>query len=303
MVLDFDDDDEDVTQDDIDALLLETDDDDEDDEDILISQDDIDTILMAADEDDEDVLGDLMDNDDTDLDGDFEDEDILENDDSDDFDDDDDYEEYDEDGEDQVVLEGDDELVKKKVKKKRKIRLAPGWYKSKLVIASVSALIVLGITVPMAYFLFFKGESPAPVAPMAQTTPAQPIANMPAGSAPQGAVETVEVTIEQPAPRISGNMVLSDFVVLAPISAKQVSYVSVDVSIDYSDQRAYHEIQNNLSFYRDLIYDSIKKRLLVTKDQQEVTEADILLVIETTLKKVIPGDYIDRVSFKSFKIS
>ena len=35
----------------------------------------------------------------------------------------------------------------------------------------------------------------------------------------------------------------------------------------------------------------------------EITEADILWVVETTLKKVLPDHYIDHVSFKSFKAS
>jgi len=71
--LDFNDEEE-VTQDDMDTLLLETgdgaDDDEEDDDEedeydendaIVISQDDIDTLLMSADQEDEDVLGSLMD--------------------------------------------------------------------------------------------------------------------------------------------------------------------------------------------------------------------------------------------------
>jgi hypothetical protein len=305
-MLDFDEDDEDVTQEDIDALLMETDDDEEEEEDILISQDDIDTLLMAADDEDEDVLGDLMDSEsEVDLDGDFDDEDIL---DSDTEEEDDDEEEEDDDsGQDQVILEGgEDEPVKKKPKKKRNPLLAKGWYKSKLVIAGASALLVLGIAVPIAYFLFFKGEAPAPQGAdlVVQQAVSQAPGGMPDASvAAPATVETVEITVEQPLPKISGNMVLSDFVILAPVESREISYLSADISIDYSDQRAYHEIQNNLSFYRDLIYDSIKKRLLVTKEQQEVTEADILLVIEATLNKVLPGNYIDRVSFKSFKIS
>ena len=60
-VLELTDDGEDVTQEDIDALLSEPDDEEEAEDDVLISQDDIDTLLMAADQEDEDVLGDLMD--------------------------------------------------------------------------------------------------------------------------------------------------------------------------------------------------------------------------------------------------
>ena len=97
-------------------------------------------------------------------------------------------------------------------------------------------------------------------------------------------------------------MILKDFVILASDLSKGMAYITADISIDYSDQKAYHEIVNNLSFYRDLIYDSINKSFASEKGN-EITEADILWVVETTLKKVLPGHYINRVSFKSFKAS
>jgi len=164
-------------------------------------------------------------------------------------------------------------------------------YKSKLVIACTSALIVMGIIVPAAYFLFFPGDS-------GQTR----------HTVEQYAVEGLrEIEIETVGIHVkgggdinrAGNMVLKNFVILASDLSKEIAYITTDVSIDYSDQKAYHEIQNNLSFYRDLIYDSIKKSLASGKRDQ-ITEADILWKVETTLKKLFPGTYIDRVSFQSF---
>jgi len=282
-VLDFEsDEDEDVSQEDIDALLLESDDEDDED-DILISQDDIDTLLMAADQEDEDVLGDLADNEfDGSFDDDIEDDDMLEN---------DEYEPEDEAyDEDQVVLEGDDEEPVTKLEKK-KTKAGSQWYKSKLVIACASALIVLGITVPLTYFIFFSGEE-------AQDNP---IARLSVETQREIEIETVDVHVREPVKK-PGNMILKDFVILASDLSKDMAYVTADISIDYSDQRAYHEIQNNLSFYRDLIYDSINKSFISEK-RDEITEADILWIVETTLKKVLPGHYIARVSFKSFKAS
>jgi pilus assembly protein FimV len=280
-----------VSQDDIDALLLESDDEAEDEDDILISQDDIDTLLMAADQEDEDVLGDLMDNtSDAGMDDDIEDEDILEDEDSDQVDD-----PYDED---QVVLEGDDEDAgAKPAPKKKKAgsgRLKSGWLKSRRVIACVSALVVLGITVPLSYFLFFSGEPN-------QKTGQDPITNLTVEPQREIEIEMVEIPAAPPAmDKNPGNMILKDFIILAPDLSKEMAYITADISIDYSDQRAYHEIQGNLSFYRDLIYDSLNKSLASQK-REDITETDVLWIIETTLKKVLPGHYINRVSFKSFK--
>ena len=297
--LDFDDD-EDVSQDDIDALLMDTDD-DEDDEDILISQDDIDTLLMAADQEDEDVLGDLMDEG-TDLDDDFDDEDILESEDPQDEADD----------ADQVVLEGDtdtssDQPVEKK-KKKKKIKLGslPDWLKSKVVIIAASVLVFLGITIPLSYFLFFSAEkAPQPVAtaPSGGTPGPEPIAEISRETQREIEIETVSVSARDDViERKPGNMVMEGFVILAADRSRELAYITADISIDYSDQRAYHDIQDNLPFYRDLIYDSLRKSILAENGDQ-LTEADMLEIVETALKRVLPGNLIQRVSFKTFKTS
>ena len=257
--------DEDVSREDIDALLL-------DDDDLLISQDDIDTILMAADQEDEDVLGNLLDE--------YSDDGI---------DDEDDYAEYIlKNDEDQVVLEDDDSEEAADTDSKAK------WYKSKLVIASASALIAIGIIVSAGYFFFFPGDS-------SQTRDS--LEQYAVEGLREIEIETVEsnVGIEGDINR-AGNMVIKNFVILVSDLSKDMAYITTDVSIDYSDQRAYHEIQNNLSFYRDLIYGSINESLASRKHDQ-ITEADILWKIKKALKKVLPGTYIDRVSFKSFRVS
>ncbi len=279
----------DVSQEDIDALLQEDPDEDEDiledEDDILISQDDIDTLLMAADPEDEDVLGDFMGDDmDASLDDDFDDEDILDND------------EITDHGGDQVVLERLDDTESGETGSTESGKGWKNWYKSRLVIATASAILVLGISVPSIYFLFFSkdpGEMPEKqIVPLVLEEEGRE-------------VEVASVDIDArgtPDVRKSGTILLKDFVVLSSELSKDMAYVTADISIDYSDQRAYHEINNNLSFYRDLIYESIQKSLVWEK-RNEVTQADLIWGVETTLKKVLPSHYIEKVSFKSFNAS
>jgi flagellar basal body-associated protein FliL len=281
---------DDVSQEDIDALLQESDEDEDlldDDEDILISQDDIDTLLMAADQEDEDLLGDLMGDDmDASMDDDFDDEDILER----------DEESSEEMDGDQVVLEGGDDEPEDEDHPAKSDHRWKNWYKSRLVVATASIIIVLGISVPSVYFLFF---SQAPV----QIPEKNPVPVAMEVSGRDVEVASVEINTSQTLDlRKSGNIILTNFVVLASDLSKEMAYVTADISIDYSDQRAYHEINDNLSFYRDLIYESIQKNLLSEK-RNEVTEADLIWGIETTLKKILPPDFIEKVSFKSFKAS
>ncbi|WDP87275.1 MAG: hypothetical protein HUN05_20870 [Desulfobacter sp.] len=119
-------------------------------------------------------------------------------------------------------------------------------------------------------------------------------------------LEIASVTIEEEQAllntRRSGTIVLADFVILASELSKKMTYVYADISIDYSDQRAYHEISNNISFYRDLIYESIQTRL-VSEKQDELTEADLIWGVENSLKKVLPPHYIKKISFKTFRTS
>jgi len=295
--LDFNDE-EDVTQDDMDTLLLETgdgaDDDEEDDDGedeydendaIVISQDDIDTLLMSADQEDEDVLGSLMDDEfDGSLEESFVDEDILESD------------TFDETTEDQVDFSTDSEEPVEEPEEEK--TTGPAWYTSKLVIACVSALIVLGITVPLTYFLFFSGGpqeifQPDPV----ESLIVEQQREIEIEIESDGVIVDTPVINQNP-----GNMILKDFVILAPDLYRETAYLTADISIDYSDERAYHEIFNNLSFYRDLIYQSIGKTL-VSETIDNLTQADVLGKVEAAIKKVLPESYIKKVSFTSFKAS
>ena len=277
---------DDVTQDDIDALLQQSDETDgllDEDEDILISQDDINTLLMAADQEDEDVLGDISgENDASGLGNQFGEAFDDQNSDS-----------------DQVVLEGiegaeisggNESTSVGPSKKGGKIK---ALFRSKMMLAAASVLLFMGISVPLSYFLFFSSN---PVSlPERHTASLTEIDLTRDGQADFSADMPV-----LPPSRRPGTILLTDFIILASDQSQTMTYVYADVSIDYLDQRAYDEINSNLAFYRDLIYGAIQTRL-VSEKNNEVTEADLLWGVEASLKKVLPPQYIDKISFKTFK--
>jgi len=283
---DIQEDENDVTQEDIDALLQQSDEQDgllDGDEDILISQDDINTLLMAADQEDEDLLGDIGGEDDApDM------EDQL----------DDAFDDLESDS-DQVVLEGiegaeisgeNKPVPAGPSKKGGRIK---AFLKSKVMLAAASVLLFMGISVPLSYFLFFS-SAPVPL-PEKQTASLTEIDLIRDGQANFPA----QIPVPPPS-RSPGTILLTDFIILASDQSRTMTYVYADVSIDYSDQRAYDEINSNLAFYRDLIYGAIQTRL-VSEKNNDVTEADLLWGVEASLKKVLPPQYIDKISFKSFK--
>jgi pilus assembly protein FimV len=279
----------DVSQEDIDALLQESDDADDfldGDDDILISQDDIDTLLMAADQEDEDVLGDLL-GDGEDMGDEFDEQEVISG-----------SDEASQEAE-PVVLEegaGDEPKAEGGSGDNERVEKIKALLKSKLVLAAASILLVLGISVPGVYFLFFSGT---PVA--LPEKEAVPVADTLTRD-----LDVASVSIEEdslmPAVRQSGTIVLADFVILSADQETDMTYIYADISIDYSDQRAYHEISNNLSFYRDLIYEAIQTSL-VSEKRNQVTESDLLWGVETSLKKVLPPHFIEKISFKTFRTS
>ncbi len=310
---------EEISQDDIDALLSEDDDElDEgvdadsdimadldvdtggseesrEDDEILISQDDIDALLMSSDQEDEDVLGNLLDDDDDGIDSDAVDEFLDDEDDLDDFSDDlsDDMMEDEED--DTVVLEGlDDDPDSGKTKKSKKS--GPSWYRSKRVFAAAGILLIIVLSVPVAYKLFFSSDT-------AQND--MQTESVPAASSEREIIvdssDTVDITVGQARPASTpGSLVLKDFIILASDDSDALSYVATDISIDYSNESAYNEINENMPFYRGLIYDSIQQALS-SERKDDITESDLARVVEAALKTVLPGDFIDSIRFDSFK--
>jgi flagellar basal body-associated protein FliL len=310
----------DVTQEDIDALLQDPDEeteeaeetvtaeeeekeeekndvvDLEDEDDLLISQDDIDTLLMNDDQEDEDILEDVLGKD-------F--EDMLDDESADEYSRDNDGDQ-DGPGSDQVVLEPSDATETTGIADKPS-DTGRKWYRSKLLLAAASVLLVLAITVPAAYFLFFPRtpelpsvNQPIPRAAQEMDTDSVLDENPAAGNMLENSIQ-VDVAPVQPVAR-PGNMVLKNFIVLASDRATDMAYVTLDISIDYSDGRAYDEINSNLAFFRDLIYRSIQQNLVWEK-RNEVTQNELMRGVEAGLQKALPPGFIKNVGFLSFKTS
>ncbi len=268
-----------ITQQDIDSLLMESDDEvpaGEDEDDILISQDDINTLLMVVDQEDEDLLGDM----DGEQNPDFEA-----------------FEDSAEGMDDQpVVLEGMDN---EKGEQGKESSSGKPWFASKLFLVAASVLLFVAIAVPATYFLIFSGDQETSVAGVQGESFVQaPLMGELDEYGPEMTIDTDEFA----GMRSSGQLVLKGFIVPVADSSNELAYVEADVSIDYTDQRIPDEIHANIAFYRDIVFDAIKKA--VGKDKKaEVTAAALIWAVETNLKKVLPERFIERVEFSSFSSS
>lgn len=254
----------DISQEDIDSLLNTPDDDlaeDTEEYESLISQDDIEELLKVSAEEDVDLL-----EDDFDIVGDdhqvvLEDADTLP--------------EEDASGQDVV----DTESLKKK------------WYRSRLVLAGITLVILLGAGIPSGYYFLFR-EEPAPdVQQQAAITE----------TSPPAAFDSVAINLEPRIPdRAPGTMAMDKFMILVPSRKDGLNYVSADISIDYSDGKALNLISRNLPRYRDIVFDAIGTSLSSEKGEK-ITEKELLVIIREALNKALPEPFIDKVAFTAFK--
>jgi len=300
----------DELQGDIDDLLDDSEEggagDDEDwEQDSLISQDDIEELIKSSENEDEDALGDLDSPDPLDdYDGKGREDNKGE--------DDDEEEEEDEEADSKVILEEAEEQEEdskaekksKKKKKKRSIKIS-----KKLIVIAASVIVFIGVGF-LAGFYFLKGDQ--------KVTPNQEIVSevMTINDSRDNAgketvVKTIEIDIDQKTsdqkvsqPMSKGSLfeplVMKDFVILAPDTIEDLAYIEADINIDYSNNKAYYEIKENMPFYRDVVYLAVKKALDSAKGNI-ITEPDLLAIVKKALIKALPPGAIKRVGFNSFK--
>jgi flagellar basal body-associated protein FliL len=306
MIVDLDDDDDltkeldsmenEELQGDVDSLLDDSEEDAGDDweQDSLISQDDIEDLIKSSENEDEDALGDLDSSDDEDE---FGEDDLG----------DDELEDDEEDDDAKVILEesegSPDENIegkpekKQKKKKKRSIKIS-----KKFVIMAASVVVLAGALSLVWFFVLNKDKKPVPG--QRKIVEENVIVKDPV-------VESVDIIVDNNSskPKISKPMpsyskteplVMKGFVVLAPETIEGLSYIQADISIDYYTDNAYHEIKNNMPFYRDIVYSAVQKALGSTKGDK-ITESDLLVIVQKALKEAMPERSIKQVSFKSFK--
>jgi pilus assembly protein FimV len=305
---------EEELQTDIDSLLDDPGDDAGDDDweqDSLISQDDIEELIKSSENEDEDALGDL---------------DSLgsidgSNTDGDDFGDDsgnetnDDQEITKEDVEDEdpgaedskVILEesGESSSPEKPGKKTKKKKKRKGSTKiGKKLIIILLILLFVSILSLAGYFFLKKDDKNLPQQQIVTKTV---LVEKPM-------IESVEINVDENSSKsnqakmskpvsddlIVEPLIMKDFIILAPETIEGLSYIQVDINIDYSNDSAYYEIKENMPFYRDIVYSSVQKALDSNKGDK-ITEPDLLQIVQKALIKALPEGSIKKVSFKSFK--
>lgn len=254
----------------------------------VISQDDIDALLAGTDEEDEDILADME------MDEDLKSSSVpVQNVES----------PLPEDDDAQVILEEADEsstttladgtvrqlaeLVdvdeKKPVKKRFMLKVITIF----LIVLTLMAGSVAGV-----YFMFFKEKVDNLL------TSSQKAATL--ENREEGKTEVPDMNIQESQELTPGTMTLENFMVVTPNRQDGITYISVDIAIDYSHSTVFDAINSRLPYYRGVIYNAIDTALKSDKGDK-LTESELLEIVQNALKESLLNMKITKVSFINFK--
>ncbi len=272
-----------ISQDDIDGFLddedqdslLSIDDTDEEDPRNVISQGDIDALLAGSDEDDEDLLADMEKDENLDFESGFGDEPSLDEGESSDVDD----------SKNEIEHLADQEEGGSSKRKRSLI---------KIVLSLFLVLIIIGGSVAGIYFFFLKDKIAKDVLLTDEYMYKQ---NDESGT--NITMDSLETSVQDDELFNPGSLVIEGFVILAPEREDGITYISGDISIDYSYSKVFDELSAKMPYYRHIIYKAITNALESNIDGQ-INEKDLLGIIKQALNQSLPGMQIDSVIFTEF---
>lgn len=179
---------------------------------------------------------------------------------------------------DRVILEEVPEAPKKKTPREKSI-----WSLHKDFWITLSAVFFLGTTFNGSLWMYNK-RSLRVISPEVLSFP---VVNTPMATAP---------TTFRMSPRA---ITLKGFLVPAPVERKDLTYITADVSIELTHSKAVSLIKAHAPFYRNIIYDVIKK-VLGDLDKSKISEISLKIEILKALNGSVPERSIRDVIVDTF---
>ena len=179
---------------------------------------------------------------------------------------------------DRVILEEVPEAPKKKTPREKSI-----WPLHKDFWITLSAVFFLGIALNVSLWIYNK-RSLQVIAPEVLSFP---VLNIP--------IASTTFTFRM-SPRA---ITLKGFLVTAPVERKDLTYITADVSIELTHSKAVSLIKAHAPFYRNIIYDVIKK-VLGALDKSKISEISLKIEILKALNGTLPERSIRDVIVDTF---
>ncbi len=196
--------------------------------------------------------------------------------------------------ENKTIIENFDASTLKKIRDKQKHPSENN--NSKKVLSYILIAFILVILLPAGYFSFFyklnNGTKPFKLqinADQKTKTNFMPVSSQSTGNNPKISVV-----------RNSGDLELKNFLILTSDGKNDIVYITADILIRYTNKQAYNKIMNHTAFYRNIIYDAMKKSIEI-ENTNKIVKKYLSGTIKATLNTAIKAQYIDKVTFISFE--
>ncbi len=162
----------------------------------------------------------------------------------------------------------------------------------KIIIVIFIILTLMAGCVAGLYFLFFKDK----VDQLLSSSQTQ------TKTADTGAVkpEVPDMNIQESQELTPDTITLENFMVLTPNRQDGITYISVDISIEYSKSTIFDPINSRLPYYRGVIYDAINEALKSDKGDK-ITESELLEKVKGALNQSFSDMKLNKVAFVNFK--
>ena len=168
--------------------------------------------------------------------------------------------------------------------------------KKLLLVASPVVLIVLGVLGVVIYSTIRK-----PASEGQRTIQTFSITQQEPGNQ-SGAVKVLNegLNLDSPAASMAAHFIeLKKFLVSAPLKRKDLAYVTADVSIELTSSSAARLVKDHAPFYRNIIYDVLKQALTV-RDKSKINEISLKIAILKALNSALPERSIKDVTVSTF---
>ena len=165
----------------------------------------------------------------------------------------------------------------------------------------VAAPVVLSVCGILGYVLFsYLVKSVQPDQPMVKSFRITPnmSENGTDGDTVEGLTEVVD-TDEARSVSAAHFVALKRFLVPAPARRKDLTYVTADISIQLTTSAATHLVKEHSAFYRNIIYDVLKQSL-VSRDKSKINEISLKIAILKALNSALPERSIKDVIVDTF---
>ena len=195
---------------------------------------------------------------------------------------------------DKTIIENSDTSTLQKIRDKQNQPSENNNFKKKLSYMLIG--LVLLILLSGGYFSFFYKLNNKTQSPKLQINDEQ---NIQTNFTNKGGFSKTGTNLKTSVIKELGEIKFKKFLILTSDKKNDIIYITADILIEYTDKQAYDKMMKHTAFYRNIIYDAMKKSIEI--ENKDKIEKYFSATIKNALNTAMKAQYIDKVTFISFE--